>query len=335
MKPDNFTDTTNEDDVFIQYRDRSRMRLNAFLSIVLLPFIVINLKNGEFTFSFLLTLLFAQTLANVVSYSAKRKYLFSTLTTFGVGFILLIYGIANLGLHVSYWAYPILIIYHFYTPRVIVRNTIPVIIIGLALVTYIYHGLTLALRLMTALTVMYFFASNMIKVILDQQSKLKALANRDPLTGASNRNQMKASFQHAINRAHRGYGTASLVYIDIDHFKPINDDYGHDAGDRILIELVNLTKSRMRQVDEIYRSGGEEFIILLRDTNQQGALSFARDLRKQIEDHLFFKQIKVTASFGVAEYHHDLDIEQWIMEADKQLYNAKRNGRNSVMPISG
>jgi diguanylate cyclase (GGDEF)-like protein len=91
----------------------------------------------------------------------------------------------------------------------------------------------------------------------------------------------------------------------------------------------------MRQVDEIYRSGGEEFIILLRDTNQQGALSFARDLRKQIADHLFYKQIKVTASIGVAEFHQDLDIDQWIIAADKQLYNAKRSGRNCVMPING
>jgi diguanylate cyclase (GGDEF)-like protein len=335
MKPDHFTDTTTEGNVFVQYRDRSRMQLNAFISIILLPFIVINLKNGEFTFSFLLILLFAQTLTNVVSYTYKKRYIFPTLTTFAICFILLIYGIAKLGIHLSYWAYPILIVYQFYTPRIIVRNTIPVIILGLALVTYIYHGMTFALRLTAALALMYFFASNMIKVILDQQSKLKALADRDPLTGASNRNQMKVSFQHSIDRALRGYGTASLVYIDIDHFKAINDEYGHNAGDRVLIELVNLAKSRMRQVDEIYRSGGEEFIILLRDTNQQGALSFARDLRKQIADHLFYKQIKVTASIGVAEFHQDLDIDQWIIAADKQLYNAKRSGRNCVMPING
>ncbi|MES9947227.1 MAG: GGDEF domain-containing protein [Candidatus Thiodiazotropha sp.] len=335
MNIDNRAEIIEEVDIFEEYRDRSRVYLDAFLSIVLLPFILINLKSGELVFSFLLFLLFVQTLVNTISYIYKKIYIFPTLSTFSVGIILLIVGIANIGIHVTYWAYPLLIIYHFYTPRVIVKYSIPIIITGLALVTYMYHGQTLALRFLATLFLMYFFTSIMIKVIVEQQSKLNALAVRDPLTGAFNRNYMESSFRTAIDRAHRGNGTASLVYLDIDHFKSINDDYGHHAGDRVLIEMVSMVKNRIRKVDEIYRSGGEEFIILLADTGLKGALSFARNLREQIENHRFYSEIKVTVSMGVVEYEKSQDMEQWIKLADMQLYNAKNHGRNCVMPLVG
>jgi diguanylate cyclase (GGDEF)-like protein len=335
MNSDNLLDNADEGDVFEVYQKRSRVRLNALLSVILLPFITLNLINSAFIFSLLLALIFFQTFTNVVSYVYKKRYIFPTVATFSIGFLVIIYGIAHLGLYITYWAYPVLIIYHFYTPRLTVKYTTPFIITALALVTYIYHDQALALRFVATLSLMYFFTSIMIGVITEQQSKLKALATRDPLTNASNRNYMKKSFQSAIDRALRGYGKASLVYLDLDHFKPINDTYGHSAGDRILIELVKLVKSRIRQVDEIFRSGGEEFIILLSDTDLRGALTFADDLRRQIDEHVFHDEIKVTASLGVAEYHHNQDVEQWIKEADKQLYKAKHHGRNCVMPDNG
>ena len=121
---------------------------------------------------------------------------------------------------------------------------------------------------------------------------------------------------------------------DIDHFKKINDQYGHAAGDHILIEYSKIHKKNSRRLDRIARWGGEEFLTLLPETDLEGGGVLAEKLRQKIESHPYFyddKEIKVTASFGIAEFDDMLEIDQCIQVADTRLYQAKNSGRNKVV----
>lgn len=132
----------------------------------------------------------------------------------------------------------------------------------------------------------------------------------------------------------RKYSTKlSLIMFDIDHFKKINDTYGHQVGDLVLIEVANLLKEFVRATDICGRYGGEEFGIIMPNTNLKGAKIIAERLREDIANHKIFvldKSISVTCSFGVAENNFDESVEDFLYRADKMLYTAKNMGRNKV-----
>ncbi|MBC8316744.1 MAG: GGDEF domain-containing protein [Desulfobulbaceae bacterium] len=167
--------------------------------------------------------------------------------------------------------------------------------------------------------------------------KLQRKSRRDPLTGAMNRLAMEEDLPNEFARNKRYARTFSLVMADIDHFKNINDTYGHSAGDEILKAFVSLMQQTLREVDVIYRYGGEEFLVLLPETDAKGALLAAERLRKAVDSKVLKHRdtpnvkIHVTSSFGVSINNPDddnhLDI---IKRADQALYKAKNNGRNRV-----
>jgi diguanylate cyclase (GGDEF)-like protein len=119
---------------------------------------------------------------------------------------------------------------------------------------------------------------------------------------------------------------------DIDYFKNINDTYGHLIGDQVLIKMSNLVLHYIRDVDILARWGGEEFMILLPETNLKGALIVAQNIRKAIEEASFSQHFKktITASFGVYEFHKDDTVDNLLQKVDSLLYEAKDSGRNKV-----
>ncbi len=118
--------------------------------------------------------------------------------------------------------------------------------------------------------------------------------------------------------------------LDIDDFKNINDTFGHNVGDEVLIAIANSINKRIRKVDLAARWGGEEFVILLPETDLLSAVQVANDIRKLIENIKISKIDKITASFGVAQYKTGDDLSSLIDRADRELYRAKRNGKNLV-----
>ena len=152
----------------------------------------------------------------------------------------------------------------------------------------------------------------------------------DPLTGALNRRQMDTALAELDRRARGRAVAASILLIDIDNFKQINDLRGHDAGDLVLTGLVKLISARKRAVDSLYRIGGEEFLLLLPDTNAAAASAVAEQLRALIEDSPLVRDHQVTISIGVAECESGYSPEQWLKAADIALYRAKDKGRNRV-----
>jgi diguanylate cyclase (GGDEF)-like protein len=172
------------------------------------------------------------------------------------------------------------------------------------------------------------------RLIEENNSKLKQLASQDPLTGLFNPRMCSALGEQLMKIAIRENKPFSVVYIDLDHFKQINDEYGHQAGDNVLVSIAEIIGGYLRDSDVCARLGGEEFCALLPDTDRDGAQQLAENIREQIEKtvHPLGKnELKVTASFGVAQLlatdHNLMDIQK---RADQALYAAKKGGRNKV-----
>ncbi len=168
------------------------------------------------------------------------------------------------------------------------------------------------------------------------QKELYESATRDALTGLGSKRYFVEHLQIEFTYHRRTQRPLSIVMLDLDHFKKINDTYGHPAGDLILTHVGGLLNNVMRTGDAVGRYGGEEIIFLLRDTPLQGAKTFAERLRELIQGHIFIYQnqkIPVTASFGAATYTHQnyKTPEELIKAADQFLYKAKKEGRNRVL----
>jgi diguanylate cyclase (GGDEF)-like protein/PAS domain S-box-containing protein len=163
------------------------------------------------------------------------------------------------------------------------------------------------------------------------ENKLSKLASKDALTGLCNRRKLEETLAAEITRAIRYESPMSLIMFDIDHFKSINDRFGHDVGDDILRSFAKVIQDNIRKTDISARWGGEEFIILSPETTEENAENLAEKLRCAIENYDFDLPVKITASFGVTQYIHGETSEQMIKRADKAMYQAKENGRNRVV----
>jgi two-component system cell cycle response regulator len=159
------------------------------------------------------------------------------------------------------------------------------------------------------------------------------MAVTDGLTNLCNRQQLDTLLYEEIARAQRQARELSLLMIDIDYFKRVNDSYGHLAGDSVLRGVASILQKRLRPTDRLGRYGGEEFCALLPDTALQDAVTIAEELRSTIEGRLFAaedRQVKITISIGVAGWRQGFSRNELYGAADSMLYTAKRNGRNRV-----
>jgi diguanylate cyclase (GGDEF)-like protein len=181
-----------------------------------------------------------------------------------------------------------------------------------------------------------------IKMLQDELKKsnemLRLLSNTDPLTHLYNRRYMMEVLEKEFQRAERNRTLLSLVLMDIDHFKKVNDIYGHQNGDLVLITVAKLAKIGLRNYDFAARYGGEEFVLTLPETGHEDALRVAERLRERIQQHRFngpLAELQTTLSLGVATFPADsvASVAELIREADEALYRAKGWGRNRVVSM--
>ncbi|MCG6551949.1 MAG: diguanylate cyclase [Candidatus Magnetominusculus sp. LBB02] len=165
------------------------------------------------------------------------------------------------------------------------------------------------------------------------RKKFQDMATRDGLTNIYNRKKFDDELQKEIKRSLRYNNYLSLIIFDIDHFKSVNDTYGHPTGDLVLKEITRLVSENVRKYDIFARYGGEEFVILTPETNLAGAKELAEKLREIIQDNEFNEVGKVTCSFGVSEYVKEEDPAGFVKKADYALYIAKNKGRNRVKAV--
>jgi diguanylate cyclase (GGDEF)-like protein len=254
-------------------------------------------------------------------------------TIFSVGATLIA---VNLGVNGLFWIYP-LILFNFFmvSPG---KALIATILVLISLVTYgqlnpkavfesDYQMVSFLVTSMMASTLSFIFAYR----TNNQRDQLQQLAIHDPLTGARNRRAMNEELKIAASIFRRHGNAYGVLIMDLDHFKRINDNYGHQAGDQVLVDFVELIKSSSRKEDRLFRFGGEEFLLLLPNTERAGLLAAAQHLQQQISQHLRGPGGAVTMSVGGAILRRDEHWEDMLQRADQRLYRAKSAGRNCII----
>jgi len=252
--------------------------------------------------------------------------------------LLLVPAIAGMGLSLkiqgffgALWCYPIVLLFTFsLSPRTANAGNILLLVIVTALV-YHYVGIAYTIRFFMTLTLTIILANITLSIIGALQRRLIDQAIVDPLTGVFNRRHMERCLGDAIERQRRSSAPASLLVIDVDHFKRINDQFGHAKGDSVLKGIVSLVGKRSRKLDLLFRIGGEEFMLLLPDTQEAAAAVVAEQLRSSIAEAPLLDGRQVTVSAGVSELQPGESLDSWMKHADDALYAAKKAGRNRVV----
>lgn len=167
------------------------------------------------------------------------------------------------------------------------------------------------------------------------EAEIRYLATTDSLTGIANRRAFSAILAREVERAKRYGIPLSLAMYDIDNFKRVNDGFGHDTGDNVLQDITALVKKNIRTNDVVARWGGEEFMVLMPQTDLAAAGNAAEKLRQEIAQHRFDKVNSLTVSFGLAAYEAQDDLNSLLKRVDDALYLAKGQGRNRVEVLTG
>lgn len=169
-----------------------------------------------------------------------------------------------------------------------------------------------------------------ITEIVKLRDEIIKLSETDKLTQLYNRYKLDNALEKEFKRTKRTLIPFAVILLDVDYFKQVNDRFGHQTGDIILRELAAILKKSIRSTDMVGRWGGEEFIFILPDTDEIGAMQLAEKIRKQISETHFSHPERITGSMGVSVYREDSSLETIISRADQALYAAKHRGRNQV-----
>jgi diguanylate cyclase (GGDEF)-like protein len=237
-------------------------------------------------------------------------------------------SLATQGVIGALWCYPCVLFFFFVLPR------LPAYVCSLALLVaataFVHHFLTMRItvRFVVSLLLTIVMIDVIQNIIRKLQRRLLEQAITDPLTGAYNRRHMGKRLAEALEKG--ALVPSALLLIDVDHFKRINDEHGHDAGDAVLKGIVSVVRSHSRASDLLFRMGGEEFVLLLPGTRDEDAMKIADEIREAIAAAPLLDGAKVTASIGVGVAAPRDSVESWIKGTDAAMYVAKESGRNRV-----
>lgn len=305
----------------------------ACVSLVLLtPFSINNFVQGRYAMGFGSVLITCILAFNAWSTARHNRY-YATLTLLGLVPSILFFlalSIKTQGMIGVFWCYPAAVTFYFILPeRKAWFANAALLILILPLVWQVIEP-RLATRLIATLTMISILSGIFIRVISEQQQTLKRQAVTDPLTGLLNRTLLPDTLAQTHAQSRRTGTPVTLVTLDIDFFKAINDSFGHDVGDRVIQEISQLVLSRIRLADRAFRLGGEEFLVLLHGTSAPEARQVAEELRGAIAQLQSIPNYPVTVSAGIAELQPSESWQAWMKRSDESLYRAKQSGRNRV-----
>jgi len=234
------------------------------------------------------------------------------------------------GPHQVYWVYPALMAVFYLIRPLEAFGCAVLTIIGLmpAILPGTDTHATTTIVITIIVTSTFAFAFSLITS--RQREQLLQLATKDPLTGVGNRRGLDARLSEVVNRSRRMNERASLLLLDLDHFKAVNDVHGHAVGDQILKRLTEIINLRIRVTDSLYRIGGEEFVIVLDGQDLHRAAHLAEQLRILVDANEIIGDQSLTISLGVAELRDGESPNDWLHRADEALYRAKGAGRNAI-----
>jgi diguanylate cyclase (GGDEF)-like protein len=320
----------SKSDVMASYRNRIMIPVGMTVLVLLTIFAVNNLLQRRFDVG--LVILFAQAVLLVVLQALRQSK--PTPVSFGVVVVLMLVAVlvvvVRQGILGAFWGYPVVLICYFMLSRRLALLFSLGILVTLTLFVAYWVSPELSTRVFATLLLTIIMINIVLNVIGELQEALIQQALTDPLTGAFNRRRMEQTLAQVVEQGRRHAPNNMILMIDIDHFKAINDRLGHEAGDRVLQQLVAVINGRKRIVDLLFRIGGEEFILLLLDTNMTDVVMLADDMRLRIEQAPLLQDQTVTVSVGICAQRAGQSADDWIKCADTAMYQAKRNGRNRV-----
>ncbi len=307
--------------------------LFAVLAVIgIAPFVYLRYAQGE-TLHALVDLAIVTIAVSIAVYSYWRGEATSLAMHIAAGFYTL-GAIAVVYLNSPifvFWIFPC-VLSNFFLLRP--RSAVIVNLIAIILVTPIAWRLGKTLdsfamlsSLFIGSTMAYLFA----RLTEQQRKRLEIFASQDPLTLVGNRRLMDEELRLCVEDFTRYQTPATLIVLDLDNFKAINDKFGHSIGDQLLINIGNLLRARLRKTDRAFRFGGEEFVLLARNTGLEEAAIIAENIRLQITQEILGPEGKISASFGCATLTALETREQWFIRADRAMYQAKARGRNCVV----
>ena len=324
-------DSLHEGDILSSFRRRIWTLFGVVCVVVFLPgsvFILANGYNALAAGTLFLLLTFALNGYCLVRNRASQPamLLFVVSLTFVVGLCLVQRGVVGI-----VWIFPAVLLINFLaTGRMARVYTAGFFITTSAILVYALEP-SVSVRAAVGLGVTIMIVNIFLEMIEKLQARLLEQSSLDPLTGALNRREMGSVLRDAIERKRRSRTPASLLVLDVDEFKSVNDTHGHAAGDSVLKELVLQIRGRMRHMDQLFRLGGEEFLIVLPDTPLSGATVFAEDLRTLVERATLLPDRPITISIGVSELTGEETAEEWLKRGDHAVYEAKNGGRNRIV----
>lgn len=298
--------------------------------IAVIPFTIIRFVSGDWLL-FSLDLFLVITLSGLSYYVIKThqhriaSVAVCTICQFAIVGTIYIGGIEQI-----FWAYPAVIIaYYLLRPfEAFIVNLIAIAVLTPTIVSTLEILQLTTIYATLSVTIAFSYAFSYLTA--KQRQQVQKLAALDPLTGAGNRRALRDQLATIVAKHMRKPQNVSILLIDLDYFKKINDDFGHAIGDDTLIGIVALLKQRLRETDTIYRFGGEEFLILAEQASALVAASLAEELRELVAATPIIDQRQVTVSIGIAQLNQGESTDDWLKRADVALYQAKDAGRNQT-----
>lgn len=305
--------------------------LSALSTVLISPFVYFRYSEGDFIVATIDALIILVLLAFFIFVYKTRKIdkaklLLAIFLAFSITVLVIVRGQGHL-----YWLYPAIIAFYYILPE---RSAGFICLIAIGIISIqVFPKVNFVdfSTIVTSLILTSLFSYMIFSNYRKTNEKLAQLATTDPLTLSGNRRALDQKLSDVIADQKRQASTMSLLLLDLDLFKKINDKHGHSIGDQVLIEIVEVISKHTRALDTLYRYGGEEFIIVPLKVNVTEALVIAEKLRKLVENHTFVHNIALTVSIGVAKYRVGETAESWVHRADAALYTAKNLGRNCVI----
>lgn len=317
-----------EGDTLAEYRGRILYWLSITVLILITPLAIINILDGHIALGIGILGIVAILLVNAVA-AIRRITIPGVVPVFLVGIFIVIWmSISTRSVMGVFWLYPTVLFISFVVRHRVAKFYLAFFFIYSSALICTYVETQIAVRAITGLLATIVFTTTFLNFIYSLREKLLLESMCDPLTGALNRRELGFALDGSIERKQRSGETATLVSFDIDEFKSINDKFGHAAGDRVLVSVVDIISHRTRVLDQLFRVGGDEFILLLPMTTAAEAETLANSVREKIAAAGLISEQKITISVGICELEVNISEGEWLENTDRALYEAKAAGRN-------
>jgi len=320
----------NRNDPFASYIARVVLPVGIAALILLIPFAINNFLKGRIGVGIAIVLVQLLLLVDVLALRRGRKPPFHYGLVVVPMIVAMLAAVFHQGILGALWSYPIVLICYFVLSRRVAFLFSRGILAVLTFAVAIWIEPALAVRIFATMLLTIAMINIVLNLIDELHDALVQQAITDPLTSAFNRRHMNQSIELIVEQGRRHPPNNTLLMLDIDHFKQVNDCLGHDVGDDVLRRLVQTIKGRMRKVDLLFRIGGEEFILLLFDADETQAAVVADDIRRRVEAAELLPGQPVTISIGLCAQRAGQAVDEWTKLADTALYQAKQRGRNRV-----